>query len=86
MLKIEYTAKFKKDLKNIKKDNKYNINELMFVVNELANQRPLQEKYRDHALTGNYKGHRECHIRPDWLLIYLIQSDTLTLTLSRKYK
>ncbi len=42
---------------------------------------PLDEKYKDHPLSGNYKGYRECHIQPDWLLIYLIEDDILTLTL-----
>jgi mRNA interferase YafQ len=54
-----------------------------FVLGELVNERPLPEKYRDHALTGNYTGFRACHIQPDWLLIYTIEKDTLTLTLTR---
>jgi len=83
MLKILYTSKFKKDIKNIQNGKRYDINELFFVVNELANQRPLEAKYHDYALLGNYNGYRECHIRPDWLLIYAIKNDTLTLTLSR---
>ena len=45
--------------------------------------RALPEKNRDHALTGNWIGHRECHIQPDWLLIYRIENDLLVLTLSR---
>lgn len=51
------------------------------VVDTLRQGKPLAEKYRDHSLTGNYKGFRECHIKPDWLLIYLIENDILTLTL-----
>ncbi len=42
---------------------------------------PLEVKNKDHALLGKYKGYRECHIQPDWLLIYLIEDDILTLTL-----
>ena len=68
MLKIKFTTKFKKDLKKIQNGNKYNIDELMFVASELSNERHLAKKYKDHALTGNYKGYRECHIRSDWLL------------------
>ena len=49
------------------------LEKLKYVVNELANQRPLDEKYRDHELTGNYRNFRECHIEPDWLLIYRIE-------------
>ena len=53
------------------------------VMDMLANEQPLPEKYKDHALTGDWKGFRECHIQPDWLLIYKIQNDSLILTLSR---
>ena len=53
------------------------------VIDMLANEQPLPEKYKDHALTGDWKGFRECHIQPDWLLIYKIQNDSLILTLSR---
>lgn len=56
---------------------------LKYVVNELANQRPLDEKYRAHELTGNYRNFRECHIEPDWLLIYRIEKGELTLALVR---
>ena len=50
---------------------------------KLANGEILEAKYRDHALTGNYKDSRECHIEPDWLLIYEIKNETLVLLLSR---
>lgn len=56
---------------------------LKYVVNELANQRTLDEKYRDHELTGNYRNFRECHIEPDWLLIYRIEKGELILALVR---
>ena len=59
------------------------LEKLKYVVNELANQRPLDEKYRDHELTGNYRNFRECHIQPDWLLIYRIEKGELTLALVR---
>ena len=54
-----------------------------FVLNELVQGCKLPEKHRDHALTGNWAGFRECHIEPDWLLIYLIEKDALILTLTR---
>nr|DAQ07619.1 MAG TPA: bacterial toxin [Caudoviricetes sp.] len=82
MLEIKFTSKFKKDYKLIKKRG-MNINLLKEIVNKLANNIPLEEKYKDHELMGNYKGFRECHIQPDWLLIYLIEDNKLTLTLSR---
>ena len=51
------------------------------VVGLLRQGRQLEERYRDHGLTGDLAGFRECHIKPDWLLIYLIENDILTLTL-----
>lgn len=82
MLEVKFTSKFKKDYKLIKKRG-MNINLLKEIVGKLANNIPLEEKYKDHELTGNYKGFRECHIQPDWLLIYLVEDDKLTLTLTR---
>ena len=86
MSKIKYTVKttsqFKKDYKLAMKRN-LNISLLKEVVALLSMGEKLPEKYRDHALTGNWVGHRECHILPDWLLIYRIENDILVLTLSR---
>lgn len=74
------TGKFKKGLKLAKKRG-LNIRLLDDIVEKLLNDIPLEEKYRDHELKGKYKGFRECHIQPDWLLIYLRENDVLTLTL-----
>lgn len=86
MSKIKYTVKttsqFKKDYKLAMKRN-LNISLLKEVVTLLSMGEKLPEKYRDHALTGNWVGHRECHILPDWLLIYRIENDIIVLTLSR---
>lgn len=82
MLKISFTAKMKKDLKLAKKRG-YDLNEFNTVLNMLVKQEQLPEQYHDHQLSGRYKGHRECHIEPDWLLIYKIENDILTLTLTR---
>ncbi|MBO7394233.1 MAG: type II toxin-antitoxin system YafQ family toxin [Abditibacteriota bacterium] len=79
---IRYTKRFKKDLKLAKKQGK-NIEKLLKVVSVLANGDKLDEKYRDHELTGQYKGTRECHIESDWLLIYEIMNDVLVLMLYR---
>ena len=79
---IKWTSRYKKDIKLAKKRN-YNIEELEQVVFKLANGQPLEGKYCDHALEGNWKDHRELHIRPDWLLIYQIKNDILILELSR---
>lgn len=65
------------------KKRRKDLEKLKYVVNELANQRPLDEKYRDHELTGNYRNFRECHIELDWLLIYRIEKGELTLALVR---
>lgn len=82
MLEVKLTSKFKKDYKLLKK-RRMDIGLLKEVVEKLANQQPLEEKYRDHELTGKYKGFRECHVQPDWLLIYLLEERKLTLTLTR---
>ena len=79
---IQFTNQFKKDLKLAKKQNK-NLDKLFEVIDILANGDTLDAKYRDHDLTGNYKGTRECHIEPDWLLIYEICGDVLVLMLYR---
>ena len=79
---IQFTNQFKKDLKLAKKQNK-NLDKLFEVIGILANGGTLDAKYRDHDLTGNYKGTRECHIEPDWLLIYEICGDVLVLMLYR---
>lgn len=79
---IRWTNQYKKDIKLAKKRH-YKIEELEQVVFMLASAQPLEERYCDHALEGNWKGHRELHIRPDWLLIYQIKDDVLILELSR---
>ena len=74
------TERFKKGLKLAKKRG-LDISLLADIVEKLLHKIPLEMKNKDHALSGNYKGYRECHIQPDWLLIYLIEEDILTLTL-----
>ena len=71
MLTPDYTNKFKKDYKQAMK-RKLDIASIDVVMNDLINEIPLAEKHRDHALSGNYEGCRECHIKPDWLLIYQV--------------
>lgn len=82
MLTIKYEKSFKKDYKRVKKRG-YNIQLLENVLELLARQEPLSPKYKDHALTGDYKGFRECHITPDWLLVYEIHDEELILVLTR---
>lgn len=82
MLKIKFLNSFKKDYKRIVKRG-YDIALLENVIRMLADGETLPAKYRDHALTGNYSGFRECHIAPDWLLIYEVRESELILVLSR---
>lgn len=79
---VQFTNQFKRDLKLARKQGK-DLDHLFAVIDRLADGEPLDAKYRDHALTGNYKGSRECHIEPDWLLVYEVIDDTLVLMLYR---
>lgn len=79
---MKYDVQFKKDLKLAKKQHK-NLDKLFEVINILVDGGTLDIKYRDHDLTGKYKGARECHIEPDWLLVYEIQGGVLVLMLYR---
>lgn len=82
MLKLVVTTQFRKDIKRMKKRNS-DMGKLQIILNKLINEEPLEASYRDHPLVGNYIGFRECHIEPDWLLIYFIDKDQLILTVSR---
>ena len=81
-LEVRFSSRFKKDLKLAQKPNK-NLNLLFSVIEKLANLEKLDEKYKDHSLLGEYKGFRECHLEPDWLLIYYVDNNALVLVLSR---
>jgi len=78
VLIIERTNRFKKDVKRMVKRGK-SITKLKAIVAKLANKEPLPPKHRDHTLTGNYDYARDCHIEPDWLLIYTPLKETLRL-------
>ncbi len=79
---VKFTTKFKKDLKLAKKQGR-NTDKLLEIIERLANGEPLEAKYRDHDLSGDYQGCRECHIEPDWLLVYELLDDVLVLLLNR---
>lgn len=79
---IVWTTQFKKDYKLALK-RRLNIDLLDNVIRALSRGETLPEKNKDHALSGNWAGHRECHIQPDWLLVYRIEGDVLVLTLAR---
>lgn len=84
MLKVIYGKKFKRDFKLIIKRG-YDVRKFEKVVGYLINEKPLPKRYVDHQLTNSreYKDVRECHIQPDWLLVYSVKDDTLTLELIR---
>ncbi|MGZ0655322.1 type II toxin-antitoxin system YafQ family toxin [Coraliomargarita sp. W4R53] len=78
MLKVVFKSRFKRDLKKLKSSNR-DEDELLTVIGILVNEQELAERFHDHSLIGNYSGCRECHIRPDWLLIYQISETDLLL-------
>jgi len=78
MLEVRATTRFKKEVKKAARQQK-DMHKLGAVVDLLQAEEPLPEHNRDHALTGNYVGHRECHLSPDWLLIYKVEDSTLIL-------
>ena len=77
-MNIHYTTQFKKDYKRIKKQNK-DLSKLRTVIDKLSLGKLLEPTYRDHPLSGNWKNHRDCHIEPDWILIYRITAEGLYL-------
>ncbi|MDE6846335.1 MAG: type II toxin-antitoxin system YafQ family toxin [Lachnospiraceae bacterium] len=79
MYKIVYTNRMKKDAKLMKRRGK-DLDKLINVLSLLASGNPLPVQYRDHQLNGNLHDFRECHIEPDWLLLYQIYEDTLILS------
>ena len=79
--RLQPTSKFRKDVKLLKKRG-YDLSLLNDVIARLANGEALPEQYRDHPLKGNRKGYRDCHIQSDWVLIYKVDNDILTLILS----
>lgn len=80
MYQVKFTTAYKKSYKLMKRRG-LDLSALDEVVDLLRQGKQLDEKYRDHGLSGNYAGFRECHVKLDWLLIYLIENDILTLTL-----
>ncbi len=79
---VKPTTKFQRDLKRVHKRG-YDISLLTAIIKKLAAGEPLPEKNRDHELSGNFAGCRECHVTPDWLLVYEIADEALILYLTR---
>ncbi|MDJ0731952.1 MAG: type II toxin-antitoxin system YafQ family toxin [Crocosphaera sp.] len=81
MLSPIFETRFKKDIKRLKKRGK-NMEKLKAVIEKLLNNEVLEPKYKDHALTVNWNGYRDCHLEPDWILIYKITERNLFLVRS----
>ena len=79
---VKYTSRFKKDYKRLQKRG-YNMDKLLDVIDILREGRELPPEYKDHPLHGDYVGHRDCHIEPDWVLIYYKNATTLVLSMTR---
>ena len=77
-LVIRQSTRFRRDVKRLKRQGK-DLSELKTIIEMLVRQEPLPERCRDHGLVGNWSGFRECHIRPDWLLIYRVEGEELQL-------
>ena len=77
---VSYAGRFRKN-RNIMKKRCLNLDLLDDLVERIANREKLEPRYRDHELVGVFKGLRECHIQPDWLLIYLVDNENQTITL-----
>ena len=84
MKAIFQTSQFKKDFKRIKKRGK-DLSQLKEVVSTISNSEALEERHRDHALSGNWSGSRDCHIEPDWILIYRVDGEYLFLERNGSY-
>ncbi len=78
MRKVQRTGQFRRDIKRAKKRGK-KFDVFKLIIEKLADGQKLEAKYRDHVLVGGYKGSRECHIEPDWLLIYELTADEVLL-------
>lgn len=82
MLSIKYVTRFKKDLKRYQHQTSI-LRELNDVLKLLLAEKPLPEKYRDHSLSGGYVGMRECHVKPDVLLVYWVDLENKKLVVER---
>ena len=79
MREVFETAQFKSDFRRIARSGRHRAADLLRAIEDLSNDIPLASKYRDHELSSNWREHRDCHIKPDWLLIYKLQPGRLIL-------
>ena len=83
MLEIAYTSQFRKDFRRLKKSGRYDVEQLESIIEKLSEEKPLEARHRNHLLKGHLAGFYECHICPDWLLIYETDRQTTHLRLVR---
>lgn len=83
MYQLVYAKQFRKDIKRIQKSGNKDIEKLKAVIGHLIDGKQLELSYRDHNLRGNFKDRRECHIEPDWLLVYKICKKEKTIIFER---
>ncbi|MCX5804279.1 MAG: type II toxin-antitoxin system YafQ family toxin [Proteobacteria bacterium] len=83
MLRPFFTKQFKKDVKRLEKSGSKDIEKLKLIINTLIEERNLDKKYRDHTLMGYFKDRRECHIEPDWLLVYKLNKEEKIIIFER---
>ena len=83
MLRPFYTRQFRKDVKKIEKSGDRNIEKLKTIISVLVKGNKLDRQYRDHELIGNYRNRRECHIEPDWLLVYKMNREEKIIIFER---
>ncbi len=79
VIELVQTSQFKQDLKRVKHSGRYSIDDLLQVVELLKSGESLPEKYKEHNLHGNWQHYKECHVKPDWLLIYKLSTEQLVL-------
>jgi mRNA interferase YafQ len=82
MLTPQETTRFRRDLRRMRRRGK-DVQKLQAIVRLLVQEQPLAPRHRDHPLVGDWLGYRDCHIEPDWLLIYKIDQEEASLTLAR---
>lgn len=83
MYRPNYTGQFNRDIRKLEQSGRHDIEKLKVVIRRLLKGEPLESRHRDHKLTGDYERHRDCHIEPDWILIYRIDKRAQVITFTR---
>ncbi|MBI4746797.1 MAG: type II toxin-antitoxin system YafQ family toxin [Deltaproteobacteria bacterium] len=83
MYQPKYTRQFNKDVKRLERSGSHDMGKLKGIIRKLINGEPLEPRHKDHKLTGNYEGYKDCHIEPDWLVVYKINTKDKSITFAR---